>query len=479
MAKKSKKKIKKTNKQKLPKIGLLYLDYVLRFFDRSNFRGWPDKIETVTYHWKNDKDRFIEEVKRKKIDVLIGNIPATAYETFREIARALPDVRFIPSLDAQFANKSKENVTRFCWKYDIPVPKTYIFYDRKEGFAFLEKTDYPKIVKRSYGPSNYGGYFVHKVDSYEEAKRLFDTKKYHPIYLQDFIPMEADVRVMLIGHKPVCAFWRRPPEGEWLTNTSQGGSMDYQNVPKELLDLAVKVSKAANAEYWACDIAVGKDGKYRILECATAFAAFPYIRDWIGQYLMWLLSDGRFPQPNIPLYNWEELGKIDSSLLRTMRYITFGRYTPSFDGAYFMKKKKATLEGEKEVFDLDSAYPMLATEYRREEEWPSKKWNFQDRYRLKSIKTMEVSRPDSDESAINSEAIDDETFFAYLSTAAKGKGVGKKRAKKMIEEVGKERLIDVLEKEPEALREIAGIKKKAVKRLRKGWKKLKKMLGVG
>ncbi len=107
----------------LPKLGLLYLDYVLRFFDKSNFKGWPNKIETVVYHWGDDKDRFIAEVKRKQIDVLIGNIPATAYETFREIARELPNVRFIPSLDTQFANKSKENVTRFAWKYNIPVPK--------------------------------------------------------------------------------------------------------------------------------------------------------------------------------------------------------------------------------------------------------------------------------------------------------------------------------------------------------------------
>ena len=96
---------KKTKNEKLPKIGMLYLDYVLRFFDKSNFRGWPDKIETVTYHWKNDKDRFVKEVKRKKIDILIGNIPATAYETFREIARELPNVQFIPSLDTQFSNK--------------------------------------------------------------------------------------------------------------------------------------------------------------------------------------------------------------------------------------------------------------------------------------------------------------------------------------------------------------------------------------
>ena len=389
-------------KEKLPKIGLLYLDYVMRFFDKSNFKGWPDKIETVTYHWKNDKIRFIKEVKRKKINILIGNIPATAYETFREIAKELPEVQFIPSLDTQFSNKSKENVTRFCWKYDIPIPKTYIFYNKEKANKFIHDTSYPKIVKKSYGPSNYGGYFVHKVDSKQEAQNLLKKKKYHPVYMQDFVPMEADVRVMLIGHKPVCAFWRRAPEGEWLTNTSQGGSMDYQGISLELLKLAVRVSKAANAEYWACDIAVGKDGKLRILECATAFAAFPYIRDWIGQYLMWKFSNGRFDKPNIPIYNWEELGKMDSSILRTMRYITYGRYTPSYDGEYFINKKIKTDETFQEVHELDQLFTMLNTENRTYEEWPSQVYNYQDKYKnQKAPLPVEEVVTDQDESSVS------------------------------------------------------------------------------
>jgi hypothetical protein len=353
---------------KLPTIGMLYLDHVLRFFDKSNFKGWPDKIETVCYHWGKDKARFIREVKQKKIDILIGNIPATAYETFREIARELPHVRFLPSMDTQFANKSKENVTHFCEKHGLPIPKTDIFYEKDDAVEFLRESEFPKIIKKSYGPSNYGGYFVHKVDSFEEAMELLQKKKYYPVYVQEFVPMTADIRVMLVGHKPVCAFWRRPPEGEWLTNTSQGGSMDYANVPKEALDIAVKASKAAKAEYWACDIALGVDGVFRILECATAFAAFPYIRDWIGQYIMWTISPERFKKPFIPLYNWEELGKIRSSLLRTMRNITFGKYTPSYDS------------GDAEAVMDPEVYPLLPEELKLDEEWPSEVWNFQDNY---------------------------------------------------------------------------------------------------
>ena len=472
-----------SNKE-LPKLGFLYLDYVLRFFDHSNFKGWPNKIETVTYHWKNDKDRFIKEVKRKKIDVLIGNIPATAYETFREIARELPHVRFIPSMDTQFSNKSKENVTRFAWKYDLPIPKTYIYYNHANADKFLKKCEYPKIIKKSYGPSNYGGYFVHKVDSYKEARDLYDEKKYHPQYFQDFVPMEADIRVMLIGHKPVCAFWRRAPEGEWLTNTSQGGSMDYNDVPKNVLDLAVKVSKAAKAEYWACDVAYGKDGKVRILECATAFAAFPYIRDWIGQYMMWSLSEGRFRKPHAPMFNWEELGKMDSSILRTLRHVTFGKYSPSFDGEYFGKKKKSY--GGKKVYlhKLDEEYKMYDVKRSYVEEWPSEIYNYQDKLALKPTKNMGYKAPkaqdapnptssdESSESVLSEAKITKDELSDFLTSVD---GIGKKKVNKILDYFGSvDETVGVLHQNTSILTEVKGITKKLTAKIEKAWKKLLK-----
>lgn len=452
----------------LPTLGLLYLDHVLRFFDKSNFKGWPDRIETVTYHWGNDQARFIREVKQKKIDVLIGNIPATAYETFREIARALPDVTFVPSLDAQFSNKSKENVTHFCQKYQLPIPTTRIFYELEPAWDYLRHSQYPKIIKRSYGPSNYGGYYVHKADSFQEVHQLLTDKAYLPVYVQDFVKMKADIRVMLIGHKPVCAFWRRPPEGEWLTNTSQGGSMDYQNVPEAVLQLATRASKAANAEYWACDIAVDEHDNYTILECATAFAAFPYIRDWIGQYLMWKFSRGHYSKPHIPLYCWEELGKISSSLLRTMRHITFGSYTPSQDSG--------------ELFNnlSEHNYPILSTEHRPGEEWPSEHWNRpvdRSQYRLDSRRhdTANAStapRPDKDESAPSgaeqaSQAVmSAEKLLEFLQGI---KGIGEQLSALILATFGTSGLVEALDNQPEKLLTVPRINSKKLDQIRADW----------
>jgi hypothetical protein len=253
------------------------------------------------------------------------------------------------------------------------------------------------------------------------------------------------------------------------------------DVPKNVLDLAVKVSKAANAEYWACDVAYGKDGKVRILECATAFAAFPYIRDWIGQYIMWSLSEGRFKKPHTPMFNWEELSKIDSSLLRTMRHITFGQYSQSSDDTYFGTKKKMYGKGEIYLHELDEVYKMFDVKERTFEEWPSEKWNYQDRFALKNIKSMKVPALKVEEApeVSGDEATDivieisNEILENLLLSI---KGLGKKKLSKILSRFSHEELVQTLEVEPRVLGDIKSIDAKLVKKIIEAWDSYKEKL---
>jgi hypothetical protein len=78
------------------------------------------------------------------------------------------------------------------------------------------------------------------------------------------------------------------------------------------------------------------------------------MRDWIGQYLMWDFSNGRFRKPTVPLYSWEELGKMDSNLLKRMRHIEFSQFAPSADGAFYVDEKDGNYPMEKtELTDYD------------------------------------------------------------------------------------------------------------------------------
>ena len=240
--------------------------------------------------------------------------------------------------------------------------------------------------------------------------------------------------------------------------------MDYMKVPKKALDIAIRASKAANAEYWACDIALGIDNQYRILECATAFAAFPYIRDWIGQYLMWKFSDGRFPLPHIPLYNWEELGKINSSLLRTMRHITFAQQAETHrceDGA----ERFNTIDPLK--------MPLIDTSLRFDEEWPSEIWDRQSVLSSKSCwqesEALQIDKHESCEShqpKNHEHVLDEAEIIDFLSDV---KGLGMPTAEHIVNSLGTAGVLSALNGQPELLLSVKNIKQKKVDAIIAHW----------
>lgn len=177
------------------------------------------------------------------------------------------------------------------------------------------------------------------------------------------------------------------------------------------------------------------------------------------------------------MFNWEELGKISPTLLRTMRHITFGEYNPSYDGAYFGTKKK--IYGEKEVYmhELDSEYKIFDVKERTFEEWPSEKWNYQDRFALKNLKSMKVpalkteEAPEvsDDESSSTIEISDEELEKLLLSV----KGLGKKKLKKILKKLTHAQIIALLEVEPRVLSDIKSINDKLVDNIIETWNSYK------
>jgi len=72
---------------------------------------------------------------------------------------------------------------------------------------------------------------------------------------------------------------------------------------------------------------------------------------------MWDFSNGYYPMPHVPLYSWEELGKIDPNLLRTMRHLSFSPYTPSADGATYINDTGNTFPMDRTELSDPSDYP--------------------------------------------------------------------------------------------------------------------------
>ena len=67
-------------------------------------------------------------------------------------------------------------------------------------------------------------------------------------YIQERLPISRDLRVVVIGFKPVCAYWRVPPPGEWRSNVAQGAGVQFEGVPPQAVELAVDLAKAADLD---------------------------------------------------------------------------------------------------------------------------------------------------------------------------------------------------------------------------------------
>ena len=194
---------------------------------------------------------------------------------------------------------------------------------------------------------------------------------------------------------------------------------------------------------------------------------------------MWSLSEGRFKKPHMPMFNWEELSKMDSSILRTMRHITFGKYSPSFDGEYFGKKRK--LFGDQEVYlhVLDNEYKVHDVKRRWSEEWPSEKWNFQDNLAKDTSKSKKKAKltpapkgDEANESTQTDTSITKEELSDFLTSID---GIGKKKVKNIVEHFGStEEVVGVIHQNTSILTEVKGITKKLALQIEKAWKKLLK-----
>ena len=262
----------------MPRPALLHMEYVFAFFEPEMFGALPAAVPTVEFPWEGDGRAFAEAVRAVGAELLVGNIPATAYDRIAEAAKELPGVRFLPSLELQRLNRSKEEVVRFCREHAIPHPETHIFANRDEGEAWLKAARYPLLLRRSYGPSNFGGYHSREVASPEAALEVLRTRRYFdPVFVQEPVRMRhgAEFRVILLEHEPLQSYWHA---------VDMPGELPVSERPGNAMELAVRVSKACNAPYLLCSIAVdAQSGEALLLECTTAFAAPRELREKIAK----------------------------------------------------------------------------------------------------------------------------------------------------------------------------------------------------
>ena len=149
---------------------------------------------------------------------------------------------------------------------DIAHPKTRIYYGRNRSRAIEADFRYPFLAKAPVGSSQGRGVFLIR-----SAEELFEYLEAHnPAYIQEFFPIERDIRAVVIGGAVVIAYWRIAREGDFRNNVSQGGRICFENVPEAALDFARRVAARCGFDEAGLDICEHAD-RYWVLEANMVY----------------------------------------------------------------------------------------------------------------------------------------------------------------------------------------------------------------
>jgi ribosomal protein S6--L-glutamate ligase len=144
---------------------------------------------------------------------------------------------------------------------DLPHPKTRIFYGNRQKQNILNHFNFPFIAKKARGSTKGEGvYLIH--NEKEFAAYLLNNS---PAYIQEYLPGDRDIRIVIIGKKVRLAYWRLSKQNDFRTNVSQGGTISFEPVPDNALELALKTAHQCGWNDVGIDIILHK-GRPMVLE---------------------------------------------------------------------------------------------------------------------------------------------------------------------------------------------------------------------
>ncbi len=146
--------------------------------------------------------------------------------------------KIFPSLETHLYADEKIKQTTLFYMLGVPHPRTRIYYRRHHG-DILKDFRFPYIAKLPRASSQGRGVF--KINNSEELEQYLQLT--HVAYIQEYLPHDRDLRVILIDYQPILAYWRESPPGSFKTNIFQGGIIDFENIPHEVIVIAEEMAR--------------------------------------------------------------------------------------------------------------------------------------------------------------------------------------------------------------------------------------------
>lgn len=194
----------------------------------TNFSAYPTE----------DQDRI------RKAEIIY--YPTTFYaDLFDSIGK-----KTFPSYHTYKCVQDKIKQTALFELLGIPHPRTRIFYGKRQQQDILRHFEFPFIAKVARGSARGRGVFL--IRDRAGLEHYLDR---NPVaYVQDYLPIDRDMRVVVIGRRTVHAYWRIAPEGDFRSNVSLGADISLDPLPEAALQLAAFTARSCGWDDVGLDI---------------------------------------------------------------------------------------------------------------------------------------------------------------------------------------------------------------------------------
>ena len=140
-------------------------------------------------------------------------------------------------------------------------PQTRVFYGNRQKAKIDTQFKFPFVAKIPRGSAmGRGVYLIRNEQELADYCCLTPTA-----YIQEYLPIDRDARVIVIGRQVVLAYWRIAPPGNFRTNVAVGAAISRDPVSEEIIEFALKIATACRWDDVGIDICA-HDGKLYVLE---------------------------------------------------------------------------------------------------------------------------------------------------------------------------------------------------------------------
>lgn len=147
-------------------------------------------------------------------------------------------------------------------KNGLPILTSYLYTGRQTPDSVYGRFKTPYIVKSIEGSR---GKQIFLVEDKTDIPKLVDAFGLGKLLVQRYVPVNEDVRIIVIGNRVIGGMKRIVPKGDFRANVAEGAFTEEVAVTAEMEVLAKSAARVFNAEFAGVDL-IRYKGAYYILE---------------------------------------------------------------------------------------------------------------------------------------------------------------------------------------------------------------------